>query len=262
MKKRFVFLLIVFLIPLFAISTSAFNTGTGVKICGVSYPCGARDGVCPQDYRQDTSTSSVTFSQVMCGGMGAGGSLTGQEPNTKQIVIDCNDCLRKHTIKKLCSGVDVRSCRFCLNSAKCPSASTIERCPFNAPCTALRYMLRRSAVSGIVNLRYSPNIDPDKCGACLKSGACTASSHICSGYWCDVANGGKVCPDGEKWDFLLGDCIESSNCGQSCLYSTLDINYWTSPHCFYPTGRQPPESSCCSVTYGTQTTDWQNIERY
>ena len=73
MKKRLIILTC--LVLLFSTLIYAYTSGTGVIICGIKYPCGAGDNVCPQDYVEDTSTSSVTFTQVICGGLGPNGEM-------------------------------------------------------------------------------------------------------------------------------------------------------------------------------------------
>ena len=264
MKKRLIILTI--LVILLSTLIYSYTSGTGIIICGVRYPCGARDNVCPQDYMGDTSTSSVTFSQVMCGGLGANGAMTGSEPNTKPITVQCQNCLNKHTLKSFCKGGDVKSCKFCLDSSKCPSESVIDNCPDTGICSALNYMLSRSSVSGTVYLSYSLNNDPDGEGK-----TCSINTDCC-GYCSFGLNNqlstGHCCYEGRYWDDKGSRCVDAQECGYTstrfCPYPMTDYRYWTTAGCFWKDPLTNKDYACCSNTeaYGETGVYYKLIEEY
>lgn len=267
MKKRVIVLVcLIILLPNFIY---AYSSGTGVIICGVRYPCdGSKyDGVCPQDYMSDTSTSSVTFSQVMCGGLGANGAITGSEPNTKPIIVDCNNCLGKSTVKTFCSGGDVKSCKFCLNSAKCSQyASAIENCPNSGICSALSGMLSSSSVSGTVYLSYSLNNDRD--GEGKSCGVNTDCCGYCSFGLNNMLSTGHCCYEGRYWDDIRQECRDANPCGYTptsfCPYPMTDYRFWTTDGCIYFDTQKNRDYACCPNTeaFGETGIYYREIKYY
>lgn len=248
MKKGVVIALALFL--LFFIPSFASSPG-GVKICSVFYPCDStrKDEVCPQDYQQDTSTNTVTFSQIICGGLGNNGAITGFEPSTKPITVDCNTCLQKHILRNFCSGGDVKSCKFCLNSAKCSQyALDIEYCPNSGICAAASGMLLKDSVQGTVNLIYSTYNDRDGEGkTCSINTDCCG---YCSFGWHNELLVGHCCAEGRYWHERLG-CQDAEPCGYTpvsqCPYLITDYRYWITAGCFY-TDSSNKKYSCCPNT--------------
>lgn len=84
---------------------------------------------------------------------------------------------------------------------------------------------------------------------CITSGTCTASSNICSGYWC---SSGHVCQDEWYWNGI--ECVQAARCSNLCPYTPSQPQYYTTSGCITST------HSCCPVSYGKSTTDWVKFE--
>ncbi len=100
----------------------------------------------------------------------------------------------------------------------------------------------------------APDLCQTDCTKCADSGKCASSTYGC--WW----TSNNCCPNGWKWDVATSSCKQAAVCSTtSGSYCTIGgSSYYIDANCL----KTNTQMACCSVTYGSATSDWLPYTQY